>query len=951
MTFAPFARSHIDLYVKDRISQKDAERQGRTAEEVLRRLAERPGVILADEVGMGKTFVALAVATSILLDRFGQGGPIVVMVPPTLIEKWPADWKVIQQRCLQGNARSLLRAESADSGIAFLKLLEKTDERPHLIFLKHGALHRSLTDGFVKLAVIRRAFKGRSSLGKQRKAFAKFAGPLLQMETRYEHRVSGLLGQLLETPSEKWLPILHRAHPDFESITEPPVPARLQTALDRIDSSLLLPLIATLRQLPLKKGKNIAERLKEVRHALVGAMSEVWKQALKDADFVSPLLILDEAHHLKNPATRLASLFIHEEAAEDSEAIKNEGALAGKFERMLFLTATPFQLGHHELINVLERFEGIHWTGNRAPGLKRSAFKAEIAELTGTLDEAYLSALRLDRAWGKLREDMVVSEEGQRLDVETWWDRVKQSPKDDVTREVVEQVKATRSAMQHAETLLRPWVLRNRKSEHLPEHPDVPRRCILPGAAIQDDGDKERGLEVKGDVLLPFLLAARAQKIFAASSPGRALFAEGLASSFEAYLETRAGREEVDEDAVEGAMPNFAEELNWYLRQLDRVLPRDDAVARSAHPKVRATAERVVKLWGQGEKVLVFCHYRATGKALQQHVSTLLQAKIVELGKMQTPGVDIVNKLERIGNRLSDHRSPLYRQVTEALREVVAPFAALTAEERDHLVEVIRRFLRTPSFLIRYLDLTHSDRAEAYIEAIQRQDKDGIPLRRHIDYFCDFLANRCVSEERRRYLEAVYSVRRGNQPGWDITTKDFDPGENIEEVRRTKLLPNVRLANGETARETRQRLLLAFNTPFFPEILIASSVLAEGVDLHLNCRYVIHHDLCWNPSTLEQRNGRVDRLGSQAERTEKSIPVYLPYVAATQDEKMYRVVSDRERWFQIVLGAKYEMDETDETATDRHAARVPLPHAIQEKLAINLQIDDHCPLNYRGNER
>jgi superfamily II DNA/RNA helicase len=99
--------------------------------------------------------------------------------------------------------------------------------------------------------------------------------------------------------------------------------------------------------------------------------------------------------------------------------------------------------------------------------------------------------------------------------------------------------------------------------------------------------------------------------------------------------------------------------------------------------------------------------------------------------------------------------------------------------------------------------------------------------------------------------------------------------------------------------------LLTFNTPLFPEVLIASSVLAEGVDLHLNCRHVIHHDLCWNPSTLEQRSGRVDRIGSQAERVGKSINVFLPYLAATQDEKMFRVVRDRERWFQIIMGENY----------------------------------------------
>ncbi len=78
--------------------------------------------------------------------------------------------------------------------------------------------------------------------------------------------------------------------------------------------------------------------------------------------------------------------------------------------------------------------------------------------------------------------------------------------------------------------------------------------------------------------------------------------------------------------------------------------------------------------------------------------------------------------------------------------------------------------------------------------------------------------------------------------------------------------------------------MLTFNRPFFPEVLIASSVMAEGVDLHRFCRYVIHHDLCWNPSTLEQRIGRVDRIGAKVEQCGLPVRVYLPYLAETQDE-------------------------------------------------------------------
>jgi superfamily II DNA/RNA helicase len=127
--------------------------------------------------------------------------------------------------------------------------------------------------------------------------------------------------------------------------------------------------------------------------------------------------------------------------------------------------------------------------------------------------------------------------------------------------------------------------------------------------------------------------------------------------------------------------------------------------------------------------------------------------------------------------------------------------------------------------------------------------------------------------------------------------------------------------------------MLAFNTPFFPEILIASSVMAEGVDLQRNCRYVIHHDLCWNPSTLEQRTGRIDRLRAKAERCGRSMHIYVPYIAETQDEKMYRVVMDRERWFSVVMGEKYKVDAR---TTEKLAQRLPLPESVAQELAFAL---------------
>ena len=59
------------------------------------------------------------------------------------------------------------------------------------------------------------------------------------------------------------------------------------------------------------------------------------------------------------------------------------------------------------------------------------------------------------------------------------------------------------------------------------------------------------------------------------------------------------------------------------------------------------------------------------------------------------------------------------------------------------------------------------------------------------------------------------------------------------------------------------------------------------------------------------------------------------YISETQDEKMYRVVMDRERWFKVVMGENYKVDTK---ATDKISERIPLPEYLAEQLAFKLEV-------------
>jgi superfamily II DNA or RNA helicase len=50
-----------------------------------------------------------------------------------------------------------------------------------------------------------------------------------------------------------------------------------------------------------------------------------------------------------------------------------------------------------------------------------------------------------------------------------------------------------------------------------------------------------------------------------------------------------------------------------------------------------------------------------------------------------------------------------------------------------------------------------------------------------------------------------------------------------------------------------------------PRILVATDCLSEGVNLQHLFTAVVHYDLAWNPTRHEQREGRVDRFGQQAD--------------------------------------------------------------------------------------
>jgi hypothetical protein len=412
----------------------------------------------------------------------------------------------------------------------------------------------------------------------------------------------------------------------------------------------------------------------------------------------------------------------------------------------------------------------------------------------------------------------------------------------------------------------------------------------------------------------------------------QAYFAYGLASSFEAYADTRRNRKAGldDHDRQDTPAIDASPQIKWYLDHIQAALPRDAAAEWASHPKVKATVDRVRQLWLNGEKSLVFCFYVETGRALRSHISHALRQEIIDragraLGVDVSDEAGVLASLDGMAERLLRSDTRAYRSFRKQVRSLARN---LPEEIQEQVADVAIRFMRTPSFLVRYVNLSPRVTVDDLLAALEA-DLPGGALAERIRTFAAALEHK-VESERDELLAALTGIQTG---GIVSKAEDFDPSEHAH--HREVLLPNVRLANGGVRRETRRRLMLAFNTPFFPEVFVASAVMAEGVDLQQDCRHVIHHDLDWNPSALEQRTGRIDRIGSKAEAVRRPVVIYEPYLAGTHDEKMYRVVKDRERWFGVVMG---QAMATGERATEQQGARVPLPSALAESLTMHLAL-------------
>lgn len=124
----------------------------------------------------------------------------------------------------------------------------------------------------------------------------------------------------------------------------------------------------------------------------------------------------------------------------------------------------------------------------------------------------------------------------------------------------------------------------------------------------------------------------------------------------------------------------------------------------------------------------------------------------------------------------------------------------------------------------------------------------------------------------------------------------------------------------EWVRCSKQEIQSKFADPADPlSVLVCTDAASEGLNLQ-SCDTVINYDVPWNPMRIEQRIGRVDRIGQRS----PVVNVHTIFYEDTVEQKAYDRCLERIGYFRSALGHLQPILQATQRAI-RNAALAPTP--------------------------
>jgi len=237
----------------------------------------------------------------------------------------------------------------------------------------------------------------------------------------------------------------------------------------------------------------------------------------------------------------------------------------------------------------------------------------------------------------------------------------------------------------------------------------------------------------------------------------------------------------------------------------------------------RFATEFVLKLL---KKRLLSCP-AAFAVTLEQHEATLRRGRA---GKEMKPTLSVLRKQADAADEVAADDEEAEETASEAVGSATRLFTTLSSEEQ-RLLKALREYAQRASG-------KPDAKAQALLDWLQEHLKpDGRWGDERVIIFTEYRATQ-------KWLHGILSAAGFAEKGRLLTLYG---GMDLQDRER------IKAAFQAGPEESRVRILLATDSA------------SEGIDLQNHCSKMIHVEVPWNPNRLEQRNGRIDRHGQDAE--------------------------------------------------------------------------------------
>lgn len=158
-----------------------------------------------------------------------------------------------------------------------------------------------------------------------------------------------------------------------------------------------------------------------------------------------------------------------------------------------------------------------------------------------------------------------------------------------------------------------------------------------------------------------------------------------------------------------------------------------------------------------------------------------------------------------------------------------------------------------------------------------------------------------------RQLEAILDEPMMIDPATGVRRKVLiftEPKDTLEYLQQKITArigdPNaVVVIHGGVAREARRAAIAAFNSDPVVRVMIANDAAGEGVNLQRGAHLMVNYDLPWNPNRLEQRFGRIHRIGQT-----EVCHLWNLVAANTREGEVYRRLLEKLEEARAALGGR-----------------------------------------------